>query len=173
MFKFYGHISTQMATHHLLKIIFFTKFFFLFFIFSFSFLTISLKFLFYFLTFFIVLLQTQIRPLSLSVIACTHTLLCTEMIWLRKQSNLYKSFSSITQISQWTQLQISLLYLIKMWAWCLITLESMRKLGLFKLKNFNVLVNSPKEKKPMSTRSYLSRSPSFVDPFPTRPTPLP
>ena len=46
--------------------------------------------------------------------------------------------------------------------------ESMKKLGFFEQKNFNVLVTSPKERKPMSRKLSF-----FVDPFPARPTPLP
>ncbi|XP_059624002.1 glucan endo-1,3-beta-glucosidase 3 [Cornus florida] len=44
--------------------------------------------------------------------------------------------------------------------------ESMKKLGVLNLNKINLIINSPEERKPMT------RKLSFIDPFPTRPTPL-
>lgn len=50
--------------------------------------------------------------------------------------------------------------------------ESMEKLGFFSLKNINVLVSGPKQKKPVSRKlSFMESKP--VEPFPERPNPLP
>ncbi|KAB1214893.1 Glucan endo-1,3-beta-glucosidase 1 [Morella rubra] len=50
--------------------------------------------------------------------------------------------------------------------------EAMEKLGFFELRSINVLVNSPKERKPVSRKLSFMES-KFVEPFPARPTPLP
>ncbi|PON66751.1 Glycoside hydrolase [Parasponia andersonii] len=50
--------------------------------------------------------------------------------------------------------------------------ECMKKLGLFGLNKVNVIVNTPKDIKPM-TRKLSSVNPGMIDPFPARPYPLP
>ncbi|KAH7851506.1 hypothetical protein Vadar_012621 [Vaccinium darrowii] len=49
--------------------------------------------------------------------------------------------------------------------------ESMKNIGVFNLNQINVLIETPKETKPMS-RKLSSMDSDFVEPFPARPTPL-
>ncbi|KAF8410213.1 hypothetical protein HHK36_002735 [Tetracentron sinense] len=50
--------------------------------------------------------------------------------------------------------------------------ESMKKLGFFNMKEINVVISSPKEKKPMNRKLSFMNS-KLLDPYPARPTPLP